>query len=82
VEFCGNPLLLDAYNAIAWRIQALRNRLSHDAELNRHSLGEHAALTEAVRRQEPERAQALLVAHIGGTRERYISILPRRDREK
>ncbi len=71
-----NAFLIEAYNAIAWRIQTLRNRLSQDAALNRTSLEEHARLLERIGAGDLDGARELLTAHIGGTRERYIAVLP------
>lgn len=75
-ELSGNAYLVDAYTAIAWRIQTLRNRLSRDAELNRSSLEEHTRLLERIVARDAAGARDLLAKHIGHTRERYICVLP------
>ena len=44
VELAQNPYLLDAFTMIAFRVQALRNRLSLEEALNRTSFADHADL--------------------------------------
>jgi DNA-binding GntR family transcriptional regulator len=72
-ELAGNPYLLEAFDLIAFRVQALRNRLSLDPTLNSTSFDEHVALAAMV----PEGGTtdaivALLGRHIEWTREHYL----------
>lgn len=75
-ELADNPYLLEAFDLIAFRIQALRNRLSLDPTLNSTSFDEHVRLAAMV----PDGASvdeivALLGRHIEWTREHYLGEL-------
>ncbi|NJL73340.1 MAG: FCD domain-containing protein [Candidatus Competibacteraceae bacterium] len=75
VDCCDNLFLSEAYAGIAFRVQALRNRLSVDSELNRKSLTEHADLVMTIRSGDSAAAEACLRAHIRGTRAHYLAAL-------
>lgn len=75
VNHAANEYLAVAYGGIAFRVQALRNRLSLDSDLNAHSLAEHRGIIAAIRAGDDEAACRLLCDHIGGTRSHYLEIL-------
>lgn len=75
VDAAGNRFLAEAYTGIAFRIQALRSRLSLDPALNKAALDDHVHLLELIRNKRSKRAADLLLSHIEGTRDRYIAIL-------
>jgi len=75
VDCSGNLFLSEAYAGIAFRVQALRNRLSVDAQLNQSSLIEHGELARMIRAADGAGAEALLRAHIRATRSHYIAVL-------
>ncbi len=50
IHHSGNAYLVEAYDRIAFRVQALRNKLSQDPALNQRSLGEHPELHRPDRR--------------------------------
>lgn len=72
-ELAGNPYLLEAFTGIAFRIQALRNRLSREAELNRTSFADHVAFLDLARRGDTRRILALALRHIAWTRDHYVA---------
>ena len=74
-ELAGNAYLLEAFTTIAFRVQALRNRLSLEAELNSTSFGEHEDLLRLARSGDAMATQALLVRHIEWTRSHYLAKL-------
>nr|WP_321442524.1 GntR family transcriptional regulator [uncultured Cohaesibacter sp.] len=59
-----NRFLNDAYQAIAIKMAALRNRLSRHAEHMNKSYLEHQAITEAVKSKDTEKALDILRNHI------------------
>lgn len=73
VELADNAYLLDAFGTIASRVQALRNRLSLEAELNRSSFADHVAFLKLARAGDRAGAAALLTRHIGWTRDHYVA---------
>lgn len=75
IELADNPYLLDAYDQIGSRIQALRSRLSLDAMLNSRSLADHRRMLELVREKKVKQLQGLLVTHIAHTRQWYLEVL-------
>ena len=66
---------LRLFTVIAFRIQALRNRLSLNPALNEKSHGEHKHLLELVTRGDNEKVLELLAWHIEWTRSSYIELL-------
>ncbi|MDQ8729571.1 GntR family transcriptional regulator [Bradyrhizobium sp. LHD-71] len=72
-ERSANKYLLAAYLGIAFRIQALRTRLSTNPVLNRSSFEEHAKLCKLVDTGRAEEAAALLSSHVRGTTENYAA---------
>jgi DNA-binding GntR family transcriptional regulator len=74
-DVTGNQFLCETFTVVAFRIQALRNRLSLDPDLNITSYDEHKRLTKYVERDEGDEAIKLLAWHIEWTRERYIKLL-------
>jgi DNA-binding GntR family transcriptional regulator len=74
-ELADNPFLTEAFDLIAFRVQALRNRLSLDPGLNRTSFAEHARLTELVRAGDTADLAGRLGRHIEWTREHYLAEL-------
>lgn len=72
-DLAGNPFLTDAFDMIAFRIQALRNRLSLDPALNSTSFAEHLELLRLVGEGDHGAAEALLVRHVEWTRTHYLA---------
>jgi DNA-binding GntR family transcriptional regulator len=64
VNASGNAFIGSAYHIIAFRVQALRNRLSLDTLDNRSFEG-HKAVARHVRNNDTDAAQAELLEHIG-----------------
>lgn len=74
-DHCGNQALANAYASIAFKIQALRPRLSVDQDRIDASYHEHVAMLDLVSRDEIKRCRALLARHIGKTRRSYLAII-------
>ena len=74
-EFCGNPFLVDAYDLVRFRVQALRSRLSARNENNRITSAEHAYLLSLIEQRRIEAALELLTQHIARTRASYLALL-------
>lgn len=70
-----NDYLLQAFNTIAFRVQALRSRLSRDAELNRTSFADHETMLRLADDKSPDAIAELLLRHIAWTREHYLAAL-------
>lgn len=77
-ERSGNVYMLASYLGIAFRIQALRSRLSNDPALNRSSYGEHLRICEFVEDRRGGDLAKLLVRHVRGTSEAYAATLDAR----
>lgn len=60
----GNPELDEAYQAIAWKAAAVRNRLGGSPEHMGKSYEEHRALLDAIEGGDGDRAQDILDSHI------------------
>jgi len=74
----GNVYLLASYLGIAFRIQALRSRLSADPVLNRSSYTDHEKLCRLVEKGNADAALALLSSHVRGTVEDYAATIDAR----
>jgi DNA-binding GntR family transcriptional regulator len=74
IEHAGNSFLQASYDAIAFRIQALRNRLSLDPVLNRQAIRDHRAFAVLVRAGEIYRASTRLSDHIRLTGSNYLRV--------
>ncbi len=72
---CRNQFIEAAYSSIAFRVQALRNRLSLQPSQNNRSLGEHRELAEMITSGDVERAATGLVNHIGVTLREYTGLV-------
>ncbi|MSU91475.1 FCD domain-containing protein [Rhodobacteraceae bacterium 2CG4] len=70
---CGNAYLEKTFQMLAFRVQALRNRLSLDMKLNDRSFAEHEALVRHVATQDAEAALKLLRDHIRDTTQNYLA---------
>ncbi|MDD7973760.1 Ldh family oxidoreductase [Roseinatronobacter alkalisoli] len=70
---CGNSYLRSTYMMLSFRIQALRNWLSRDSELNNISFADHVDIVEAIRQGDFARAQSILRKHIAETTENYLA---------
>jgi DNA-binding GntR family transcriptional regulator len=68
---CANHHLSRSYTAIAFRVQALRNRLSTNPHLNVRSFKEHRLLAQLIAGGEAVKAASLLRKHIAQTMEDY-----------
>jgi DNA-binding GntR family transcriptional regulator len=81
-DHSGNVYLLASYLGIAFRIQALRSRLSADPMLNRSSYTDHEKLLQLVETGKTDAALALLSTHVGGTTEDYAATIDARRNAK
>ena len=72
---CANQFIEAAYSNIAFRVQALRNRLSLQASQNDRSLKEHHALSRLVAAGDVDSAVTGLLEHIGATLREYTSLV-------
>lgn len=79
IELCGNPYIRSAYGQIGFCIQALRSRLSNEAQLNELSIEDHRQMLELVKAREVASLQKLMRAHINQTRQSYLDVLERPD---
>lgn len=77
VDLCGNTYIRSAYRQISFCIQALRSRLSTEAQLNKLSLADHREMLRLVKAKEGAGLQKLLRAHINQTRQSYLEVLER-----
>lgn len=73
VELADNAYLLEAFNGLAFRVQALRNRLSREDELNRTSFADHRAFLDLARRDELDAILDLAARHVEWTRDHYVA---------
>lgn len=80
-ELADNAYLLEAYELIAFRVQALRNRLSLAPSLNASSFEDHVRLAELIAGSEDGAAIDLMGQHIAATREHYLAAAKARDAE-
>jgi DNA-binding GntR family transcriptional regulator len=67
--YCGNRYLVDAYQTIALRVEALRYRFMQTTVFRQKANHEHQALSELLGQGRIRRAVAMLEAHIARTRE-------------
>jgi DNA-binding GntR family transcriptional regulator len=74
-ERSANKYLLAAYLGIAFRVQALRTRLSANPMLNRSSFKEHEKLYKLVDVGRVQDAVTLLSSHVRGTTEDYAATI-------
>lgn len=72
-ELAENPYLFEAFAGISFRVQALRNRLSRDEELNRTSYADHVEFLELARAGDLDAILALASRHIDWTRDHYVA---------
>lgn len=72
---CGNPFIESAYSSIAFRVQALRNRLSLQPAQNGRSLAEHHELVDLVMAGDADMAARRLMDHIHVTVREYIQFM-------
>jgi len=75
IDHGQNPYLAAAYDKIAFRVQALRNRLSRDATLNARSFEEHQQLIRLIGQGHTAKALVALRKHIARTPEDYAERL-------
>ena len=72
----GNHLLEASYQPIAFKVQAIRTRLSVSGQHNETSMEEHHAILDAIRERRVTEARELIVAHIQHTQQRYAEEFP------
>jgi DNA-binding GntR family transcriptional regulator len=75
IDHCGNHYLSRSYAVIAFRIQALRNRLAMDPALNAGSLEQHHRIALLISQAADAEAIALLKRHIAKTLDDYENTL-------
>jgi DNA-binding GntR family transcriptional regulator len=75
IDSCANHHLSRSYTMIAFRIQALRNRLSSDPRLNAGSLKQHRMLAQLIGAGQEAKAVTLLKKHIAKTVDDYENTL-------
>jgi DNA-binding GntR family transcriptional regulator len=71
----GNRFLIEAYEAIALKVQALRTRLSVSQAHIDASIDQHRTMLGHVRSGEDIAAETLLARHIDNTKRSYVSVL-------
>lgn len=77
-DHCGNAFMRASYLAFAFRIQALRTRLSVDPILNRSSYDDHKSICELVAKGRIAEAVKLLARHVQGTVTDYAASIDAR----
>jgi len=77
VDLCGNPYIRNAYRQISFCIQALRSRLSTEAQLNKQSIAEHREMLRLAKARDAAGLQKLLLVHIDQTKRSYLEVLER-----
>lgn len=75
VNCSGNRFLVEAYEAIALKVQALRTRLSMSQAHIDASIAQHRKMLQQIRRNEASAAEALLARHIDNTKRSYVRVL-------
>ncbi|WP_353471576.1 Ldh family oxidoreductase [Salipiger sp. H15] len=70
---CGNVYLEKTHHMLSFRIQALRNKLSREPQLNERSLAEHQQLSELIAAGDVAGAEALMRSHIRDTTQNYLA---------
>jgi DNA-binding GntR family transcriptional regulator len=79
IELSGNPYIHGAYRQISFCIQALRSRLSNEAQLNKLSVADHREMLRLVKARDLAGLTKLLRAHINQTKQSYLDVLGRQD---
>lgn len=74
-----NPFLNDAYQAIAQKMAAIRNRLGRHHDHMAKSYNEHIAITKAVKARDTDEALSVLRAHIDRKEGSYWDFATRQD---
>jgi DNA-binding GntR family transcriptional regulator len=77
-EHCGNSYFLGTYESFAFRVKALRTRLSIDPALNRLSYRDHQAIASLIEAGVVEDAARRLSEHVRSTISEYVAIISRR----
>ena len=72
----GNHLLEASYQPIAFKVQAIRTRLSVGGRHNETSMEEHRAILHTIRERRIAEARELIVAHVRHTQHRYAEEFP------
>jgi DNA-binding GntR family transcriptional regulator len=72
ISASGNAFIDSAYSIIAFRVQALRNRLSLEAQ-NWRSFEGHKDVAHFIRDNNADAAQAKLLEHIGDAVNTYLA---------
>ena len=75
VRSSSNDFLIEAYNRIAWLVQAMLSRLLKDPRLNKRSFAEHKKLSALIGAGRGDEAAELLEAHILDAEKRYKDIV-------
>ncbi|MGH1357982.1 MAG: GntR family transcriptional regulator [Burkholderiaceae bacterium] len=70
----NNRFLNDAYQTIAYKMAALRNRLGRNPEHMKKSFDEHQQIVEAIRAGSLTQARTILAAHIDRKEGNYWSV--------
>ena len=79
LDCCDNRFLSDAYNTIAAKMAALRNRLGNHPDHMAKSFAEHRKILEAIRDRDLPRAQDVLERHIGRKEGSYWTLATEND---
>ncbi|MFQ5971756.1 MAG: GntR family transcriptional regulator [Alphaproteobacteria bacterium] len=74
-DHCGNRFIVSAYESFAFRVQALRTRLSVDPALNRSSYRDHQALCALIENDRIDEAAERLSAHVRATIANYAATI-------
>jgi DNA-binding GntR family transcriptional regulator len=71
ISASGNTFIVSAYSIIAFRLQAMRNRLPMEAQ-NRRSFEDHRDIARLVQDKKADAAQARLLEHITDSFKSYM----------
>lgn len=72
IDHCGNVYFQNCYANFAYRVQAIRTRLSATPELNQRSLADHCGLVDLLRDKRLEEAETYLCKHVTDATANYI----------
>jgi DNA-binding GntR family transcriptional regulator len=75
VRASGNEFMIESFNGVAWRVQAMLSRLLKDPRLNAISFDEHMRLTKHIKDGDIAAARTLLETHILDAQTRYSKLV-------
>jgi DNA-binding GntR family transcriptional regulator len=75
VDSAGNPLLTQAYQAIAYKLEAIRHRLPHDLVRMRRAVDQHRRVLDLAITGQVREAEEELAAHVRSVEQLTIMII-------